>query len=110
MPDDMTELRNFVAEFERIEPRSNNNVRKDVARPTTVLERLGYVLGWLGNIFAIVAMVGTAGFLILLATTGREKDPSIFWFFGLSGCAVALVLFGSGRALRYIFSGKQMTG
>ena len=74
-----------------------------------MLARLGHVLGWTGNLLALLTLVGTAVFLYAANDPGRLPRGD-FWFFGISGCIIALVLFGIGRALRYIFAGSTRLG
>ena len=65
-----------------------------------MLERLGHFFGSTGDIFAVLTLMGTAWGLI-------GEAPADRLFVGLFGVSVALVFFGIGRALRYIFAGPK---
>jgi hypothetical protein len=67
---------------------------------TTSVERLGYVLGWTGNVLATLVLILTAHF----GLTALSKTDRIF--VAVIGFVVASALFGIGRALRYVFAGK----
>jgi hypothetical protein len=56
---------------------------------------IGYILGWTGNILAVLIVVGSA-----ILYVGLSHEP----LFALGGCVVALVVFLTGRALRYILA------
>ena len=56
---------------------------------------IGYVLGWTGNILAALIFIGSAILYVALS-----NDP----LFALGGCALALVVFLTGRALHYILT------
>ena len=76
---------------------------------TTMVERPGYVLAWTGNISAVVALIVTAVILYTMNDhpSHYTNEAPVYWSIVLPGCAAALALFGIGRALRYVFSGKK---
>jgi hypothetical protein len=76
-----------------------------------MLERLGHVLGWIGNILAGLALVGTGIFVGAMFKDPEyfSREPGVVYGFGIGGCVLALVIFLIGRALRYIFAGPGRT-
>jgi len=59
---------------------------------------IGSILGWTGNILAILIVLGSA-----ILYVGLSHEP----LFALGGCVVALVVFLAGRALRYILAARS---
>ena len=59
---------------------------------------IGYILGWTGDILAVLIVIGSA---ILYVALSNESS------FALSGCVVALVVFLTGRALHYILAARS---
>lgn len=70
------------------------------AHETTILERFGYVLGWTANMIAASAI----GFTLWLIV--RDKIPNTIEL-AIVGGGIAAVVYGIGRALRYIFAGGR---
>ena len=66
-----------------------------------MLERLGHVLGWTGNVLAVVAIL-IGGFLSSIAMNTEYKVA-----YAAAGLVAASVLWAIGRALRYIFAGPS---
>jgi hypothetical protein len=56
---------------------------------------IGYIVGWTGDILAVLIVIGSA--ILYLALS---NEP----LFALGGCIVALVVFLTGRALHYILA------
>jgi hypothetical protein len=56
---------------------------------------IGYILGWTGDILAVLTITGSAILYVALS-----NEP----LFALGGCVVALVVFLIGRALRYVLA------
>lgn len=59
---------------------------------------IGYILGWTGDILAVLVVIGSA-----ILYVGLSHEP----LFALGGCVVALVVFLTGRALRYILAARS---
>jgi hypothetical protein len=59
---------------------------------------IGYILGWTGDILAVLIVIGSAILYVALS-----NEP----LFALGGCAVALVVFLTGRALHYILTARS---
>jgi len=59
---------------------------------------IGYILGWTGDILAVLTVIGSAILYVALS-----NEP----LFALGGCAVALVIFLFGRSLRYILTARS---
>lgn len=59
---------------------------------------IGYILGWTGDILAVLIVIGSA-----ILYVGLSHEP----LFALGGCVVALVVFLTGRALRYILAARS---
>lgn len=74
-----------------------------------MLARLGNVLGWTGNIFAVLALVGTSLLVIgMLKDPGYfGREPGVVYGTGIGGCVFAAVIYAIGRALRYVFAGPS---
>jgi len=71
-----------------------------------MLERLGKVLGWAGNIFAGLFLIGSVWLYFYLRNGHTPaSEPWLSIWFALVGCVIAIVIFLIGRALRYIFVG-----
>ena len=64
-----------------------------------MLERLGHVLGWTGNLVAALIISGNA----LMQLSYRDWEWSSFLF----TAGIAVVIFLIGRALRYILAGPS---
>ena len=58
---------------------------------------IGYILGWIGTILAALIFIASA--ILYLALS---NEPS----FALGGCIVALAVFLTGRAARYILTAR----
>jgi len=76
----MKELRTLVAELRQLPA------------------EIGYVLGWTGDILAVLTVIGSA-----ILYVGLSNEP----MFALGGCVVALVIFLIGRALRYVLTARS---
>jgi hypothetical protein len=76
----MKELRTLVAELRQLPA------------------EIGYILGWTGDILAVLTVIGSA-----ILYVGLSKEP----MFALGGCVVALVIFLIGRALRYVLTARS---
>lgn len=76
----MTDLRTLLAELKQLPA------------------ELGYILGWTGNILAVLIVIGSAILYVAL---------SIEPLFALGGCVVALGIFLTGRALHYILTARS---
>ena len=59
---------------------------------------LGYILGWTGDILAVLIVIASAILYVAL---------SIEPLFALGGCVVALGIFLTGRALHYILTARS---
>ena len=59
---------------------------------------IGYILGWTGDILAVLTVIGSA-----ILYVGLSHEP----LFALGGCVVALVVFLTGRALHYILTARS---
>ncbi len=59
---------------------------------------IGYILGWTGDILAVLIVIGSAILYVALS-----NEP----LFALGGCAVALGVFLTGRALHYILTARS---
>jgi hypothetical protein len=59
---------------------------------------IGYILGWTGDILAVLTIIGSA-----ILYVGLSNEP----LFALGGCVVALVVFLIGRALRYVLTARS---
>jgi hypothetical protein len=59
---------------------------------------IGYILGWTGDILAVLSIIGSA-----ILYVGLSNEP----LFALGGCVVALVVFLIGRALRYVLTARS---
>ena len=72
-----------------------------------MLERLGKVLGWAGNIFAALFLIGSVfgPDFYLRNDHISASEPRLFIWFPLVGCVIAFAIFLIGRAFRYIFVG-----
>jgi hypothetical protein len=55
----------------------------------------GYILGWTGDIFAAVIFIGSVILYLALSI-----EPLL----ALGGCALAVIVFLTGRALHYVLS------
>jgi hypothetical protein len=67
-----------------------------------MLERLGLVLGWIGNILAAICI------LIAVFVTAQYGESASIGFGALIigiGTVFAAMCWGAGRALRFIFTG-----
>jgi hypothetical protein len=64
-----------------------------------MVERLGHVLGWAGNILATI-LVGLGSYVFL--TNPLWSDP---WVFAAFLVLLGLVVFLIGRAARYVLAG-----
>ena len=76
----MKELRTLVAELRQLPA------------------EIGYILGWTGDILAVLTIIGSAILYVALS-----NEP----LFALGGCVVALVIFLMGRALRYVLTARN---
>ena len=76
----MKELRSLVAELRQLPA------------------EIGYILGWTGDILAVLTVIGSA-----ILYVGLSNEP----MFALGGCVVALVIFLIGRALRYVLTARS---
>jgi hypothetical protein len=59
---------------------------------------IGYILGWAGDILAVLTIIGSAILYVALS-----NEP----LFALGGCVVALVVFLIARALRYVLTARS---
>jgi hypothetical protein len=59
---------------------------------------IGYILGWTGDILAVLIVIGSGILYVALS-----NDP----LFALGGCVVALVVFLTGRTLHYILTARS---
>jgi hypothetical protein len=59
---------------------------------------IGYILGWTGDILAVLTVIGSAILYVALS-----NEP----LFALGGCAVALAIFLFGPSLRYILTARS---
>ena len=59
---------------------------------------VGSILGWTGDILAVLTVIGSAILYVALS-----NEP----MFALGGCVVALAIFLIGRALRYILTARS---
>ena len=59
---------------------------------------IGYILGWIGDIFAVLIVIASAILYVALTT-----EP----LFALGGCLVALVVFLTGRGLHYVLTARS---
>jgi len=59
---------------------------------------IGYILGWAGDILAVLTIIASATLYVALS-----NEP----LFALGGCAVALVIFLIGRGLRYVLAARS---
>jgi hypothetical protein len=59
---------------------------------------IGYILGWTGDILAVLIVIGSGILYVALS-----NEPSVT----LGGCVVALVVFLTGRALHYILTARS---
>jgi hypothetical protein len=59
---------------------------------------IGYILGWTGDILAVLTVIGSAILYVALS-----NEP----LFALGGCVVALAIFLIGRALRYMLTARS---
>jgi len=76
----MKELRTLVAELRQLPA------------------EIGYILGWTGDILAVLTVIGSAILYVALS-----NEP----MFALGGCVVALAIFLIGRALRHILTARS---
>lgn len=76
----MTDLRTLLAELKQLPA------------------ELGYILGWAGDILAVLIVIGSA-----ILYVGLSHEP----LFALGGCVVALGVFLTGRALHYILNTRS---
>ena len=76
----MTDLRTLLAELKQLPA------------------ELGYILGWTGDILAVLIVIASAILYVAL---------SIEPLFALGGCVVALGIFLTGRALHYILTARS---
>lgn len=67
-----------------------------------MLERLGHVLGWTGNIIGGLMVV--VGIYLLL------NDPPLDWFKLVIALGPGVAVFLLGRAFRYILAGRSDNG
>ena len=65
-----------------------------------MIERLGYVLGWTGNIFAVLSVL--IGVFSFFSANESGVGSFLFVFFVVVGA----VIFSVGRAVRYVLTGK----
>ncbi|WP_416897159.1 MAG: hypothetical protein ACMVY4_16930 [Minwuia sp.] len=68
-------------------------------QPDTALVRLGRVIYWLTSGLAAIGLV-LAAVLAVLGTGGNDA-----WFFAIVLAIAAAVVWGIGRAVRYVLSG-----
>ena len=59
---------------------------------------IGYILGWTGDVLAVLIVIGSVILYIALS-----NEP----LFAFGGCVVALVVFLTGRALHYILTARS---
>jgi hypothetical protein len=81
-------------------PSGRDKVRSRTNQSTTRIERLGYALGWTGNVMAALALM-IAAFLSMQMVQQSDRI-----FIAVIGFVVAAILFGIGRAFRYILAGE----
>jgi hypothetical protein len=73
-----------------------------------MLERLGHVLGWIGNILAILMLIWSAiMYFALRNDPANSHDPYFLPLFAGGLCVIAVAIFAVGRGLRYIFAGPS---
>lgn len=89
-----------LEEAVRIDDGVINALENVVAAQTTELERLGHVVGWIANI----TVASIICFMIWSVSTG--KIPGTIGVF-IVGTAAAAVVYGIGRALRYVLAGDR---
>jgi hypothetical protein len=75
-----------------------NDLRTLLAELKQLPAEFGYILGWTGNILAVLIVIGSA-----ILYVGLSNEP----LFALGGCVVALVVFLTGRALHYILTAQS---
>lgn len=68
-----------------------------------MLERLGKVLGWIGNSIALLIVLGTVLITIVGVFNEGEVNYSVALIFIIVGGFIFLI----GRALRYILAGHS---
>jgi hypothetical protein len=59
---------------------------------------IGYILGWIGDILAVLIVIASTILYVALS-----NEP----LFALGGCIVALVVFLTGRGLHYILTARS---
>jgi hypothetical protein len=74
-----------------------NDFRTLLAEIKQLPAEIGYILGWMGDILAVLIVIGSA-----ILYVGLSNEP----LFALGGCVVALVVFLTGRALHYILTAR----
>jgi hypothetical protein len=75
-----------------------DQLEKLAEKETTAVERLGQVLSWTANIIAAII-------LVLAVLWMRAAGPNDTMVILTIGVVLALIAYGVGRGLRYIFSG-----
>jgi hypothetical protein len=75
-----------------------NDLRTLLTELKQLPAEIGYILGWTGDILAVLTVIGSA---ILYVALSHEP------LFALGGCVVALVVFLTGRALHYILTARS---
>jgi hypothetical protein len=74
------------------------NLRTLLAELKQLPAEIGYILGWTGDILAVLTIIASA-----ILYVGLSHEP----LFALGGCVVALGVFLIGRALRYVLTARS---
>jgi hypothetical protein len=75
----------------------------ETVETTSILSRLGYVLGWAANLFAAFLIFGAVVELLGYTSDPPDMRLSFAGYVGFSAFAIFLI----GRALRYILAGSK---
>jgi len=75
-----------------------NDLRTLLSELKQLPAEIGYILGWTGDILAVLIVIGSA-----ILYVGLSNEP----LFALGGCVVAFVVFLTGRALHYILTARS---
>jgi len=75
-----------------------NALRTLLAELKQLPAEIGYILGWTGDLLAVLVVIGSA-----ILYVGLSHEP----LFALGGCVVALVVFLTGWALHYILTARS---
>ena len=74
-----------------------------------MLERLGEVLGWMGKGLAILTLLGTVFFMLVLNENDRfvHADTHMYLTVSVIGVVAAVAVYLIGQVLRYILIGSK---